>query len=103
MSSALLPIGLTCVRMLVETSMSDFFQQLITEYTHSRPNAKQGNPKRVAKRLGVRKRDFEEFLHAWQTVFGARGGIARRSSARKDDDSEVERAKSKVGPGRLSG
>ena len=49
--------------------MSDFFQQLITEYVHSRPKAKNFDPKRVAKRLGVRKRDFEEFLGAWKSIF----------------------------------
>ncbi len=49
--------------------MSNFFQDLITDYIHSRPNARKLEPKHVAKRLGIRKRDFEEFLIAWRAIF----------------------------------
>ena len=68
--------------------MSNFFQDLITDYIHSRPNARKLEPKHVAKRLGIRKRDFEEFLIAWRAIFqrgvasleprGAKAGTSHR-------------------------
>ena len=89
--------------------MSDFFQQLITEYVHSRPKAKNFDPKRVAKRLGVRKRDFEEFLGAWKSIF--QRGVSSFEHAQEQgvpDVSVSETAESKAGekklkPGLLSG
>ncbi len=89
--------------------MSDLFQALITEYVHSRPNARKLDPKHVAKRLGVRKRDFEEFLIAWRAIF--QRGVAsleldpspsepgRESESRDSDRTE----KTKLKPGSLSG
>ncbi len=65
--------------------MSDFFQKLITEYVKSRPKAKQLEPKRVAKRLGVKKRNFAEFLEAWYEVFGNGGEVKNVVTGGKPD------------------
>ncbi|MFM9961073.1 MAG: ribonuclease R family protein [Planctomycetaceae bacterium] len=89
--------------------MSDFFQNLITEYIHSRPNAKNLDPKRVAKRLSVRKRDFDEFLTAWRAIF--QRGVAslehdQRHPSKDVGESESSDAlseKPKLKPGSLSG
>lgn len=88
--------------------MSDFFQTLITEYIHSRPNAKRLDPKHVAKRLGVRKRDFEEFLIAWRAIF--QRGVASleqdSSPSEPGGESDLSAApteKAKLKPGSLSG
>jgi ribonuclease R len=67
--------------------MSDFFQELITEYVNSRPKAKQLEPKRVAKRLGVKKRNFAEFLEAWYAVFGNGGETKNALAGGKPDGS----------------
>ncbi len=84
--------------------MPDFFQQLISQYLHSRPNAKKQDPKRVAKRLGVRKRDFDEFLQAWMTFFGAEGAVSQKDSkGRRGDDKNREAATTRDETGRLSG
>mgnify|MGYP003390155725 CR=1 FL=1 len=89
--------------------MSDVFQVLITEYIHSRPNAKKLDPKRVAKRLNIRKRDFDEFLSAWRTIF--QRGVASLEQDQQhpsEDVGEVESPdapseKKKLKPGSLSG
>lgn len=86
--------------------MSDLFQQLITDYIQSRPNAKKLEPKRVAKRLGVRKRDFEEFLNAWRAIFqrGASSFGQQQDSPPQDDDaSDTEDGSKALKPGSLSG
>ncbi len=89
--------------------MSDFFQNLITEYVHSRPNAKKLEPKHVAKRLGIRKRDFQEFLIAWRTIFhrGVASLDAGQQSPSEDvgepESNDVASEKSKLKPGSLSG
>ncbi len=89
--------------------MSDFFQNLITEYVHSRPNAKKLEPKHVAKRLGVRKRDFQEFLIAWRTIFHR--GVASLEAGEQPpsedvgepESSDVASEKKKLRPGSLLG
>lgn len=89
--------------------MSDVFQALITEYIHSRPNAKKLDPKRVAKRLNIRKRDFEEFLAAWRTIF--QRGVASLEQDQQhsgegvgeSESSDVPSEKMKLKPGSLSG
>ncbi len=83
---------------------NDFFRQLITEYIHSRPNAKKQDPKRVAKRLGVRKRDFDEFLQAWVTFFSAEGAVSQKDSkGKRGDDKNREAATTREETRRLSG
>ena len=89
--------------------MSNVFQELITEYIHSRPNAKNLDPKRVAKRLNIRKRDFEEFLTAWRTIF--QRGVASLeqdqqhsgASAAEAESIDAPFEKTKLKPGSLSG
>lgn len=89
--------------------MSDVFQTLITEYIHSRPNAKKLDPKRVAKRLNIRKRDFAEFLAAWRTIF--QRGVASLEQDQQPPSDELREAEStgapsekgKLKPGSLSG
>ena len=87
--------------------MSDIFQQLITEYVHSRPKAKNFDPKRVAKRLGVRKRDFEEFLGAWKSIFQRGVSSFEHDQEQGDVDvsqpSKAEPREKKLKPGLLSG
>ena len=89
--------------------MSDIFQQLITEYIHSRPNAKKLDPKQVAKRLGIRKRDFEEFLTAWRTIFQRGVESLERDqrhpseSAGEPESTDAPSEKAKLKPGSLSG
>lgn len=89
--------------------MSDFFQELITEYIHSRPNAKKLEPKRVAKRLGVRKRDFQEFLNAWRAIFqrGVSGFEHDRERSEPvvepSESTEPEGDKKSLKPGSLLG
>ncbi len=93
---------------------SDFFRELINDYVHSRPNAKKHDPQRVAKRLGVKKREFEEFLKAWMSVFGTLSPVKNEGSKRRDerrsedDDSRGDRrtdasADSSSAANRLSG
>lgn len=89
--------------------MSDVFQALITEYIHSRPNAKKLDPKRVAKRLNIRKRDFAEFLTAWRTIF--QRGVASleqdqqhpSGTAGEVESTDAASEKTKLKPGSLSG
>lgn len=89
--------------------MSDIFQVLITEYIHSRPNAKKLDPKRVAKRLNIRKRDFEEFLTAWRTIF--QRGVASleqdqqhpSEAAAEVESTDAPSEKTQLKPGSLSG
>ncbi len=87
---------------------NDSFTQLINEYVQSRPNAKKHDPKRVAKRLGVKKREFEGFLQAWMNVFGTLSPAKKEGSKRRGDDSRGEQrtaatADSSGGANRLSG
>jgi ribonuclease R len=92
-----------------EAHMSDFFQELITEYIHSRPNAKKLEPKRVAKRLGVRKREFPEFLDAWRAIFQRGVSSLEQDRSRGEppmelaESPESEADKKKLKPGSLSG
>ncbi len=89
--------------------MSDIFQVLITEYIHSRPNAKKLDPKRVAKRLNIRKRDFEEFLTAWRSIFQRGVASLEQDQQHPSEDvgesesSDVPSEKTKLKPGSLSG
>ena len=94
---------------LHETDMSNFFQDLITEYIHSRPNAKKLDPKRVAKRLNIRKRDFDEFLSGWRAIF--QRGVASLEQDQlhpsqdidESESSNVPSEKAKLKPDSLSG
>ncbi|MBC7818722.1 MAG: hypothetical protein IAG10_17675, partial [Planctomycetaceae bacterium] len=89
--------------------MSNFFQDLITEYVHSRPNAKKLEPKHVAKRLGIRKRDFEEFLIAWRVIFQRGVASLEQDQQQPSEDvgesaaSDAVSEKKKLKPGSLSG
>jgi ribonuclease R len=89
--------------------LSDFFQDLITDYIHSRPNARRLEPKHVAKRLGVRKRDFEQFLIAWRAIFqrGVASLEAEPQTSSEDvaepESGNVASKKTKLKPGSLSG
>ena len=64
---------------------NEFFRELINDYVRSRPNAKKHDPKRVAKRLGVKKREFEGFLNAWMSVFGTLSPVKNESSKRREE------------------
>ncbi len=57
------------------------FAELIAEYLQSRPNAQKLKPDRVAKRLGVRKRDFDEFFKAWDIAVGQPNKSKQTASA----------------------
>lgn len=87
--------------------MSQFFQELITEYVHSRPNAKKLNPKHVAKRLQVRKRDYEEFLAAWKQLFQLGVATFERSGLEQVTEdvpgSTAGEGSTKLAPGLLKG
>jgi len=85
--------------------MSDVFQTLITDYIHSRPNAKKLDPKRVAKRLNIRKRDFTEFLTAWRTIFqrGVKSLEQDQQLSSQPESDHTPPQKSKLKPGSLSG
>ena len=64
----------------------DDFRQLITEYFHSRPDAKKHDPKRLAKKLGVKKRQFDNFLQAWMSVFGTLSPVKQKGSKKSGED-----------------
>ncbi len=89
--------------------MSNFFQDLITDYIHSRPNARKLEPKHVAKRLGIRKRDFEEFLIAWRAIFQRGAASLEQDQQHPSEDvgesasDDVPSEKKKLKPGSLSG
>ncbi len=94
---------------LHETDMSNIFQDLITEYVHSRPNAKKLDPKHVAKRLSIRKRDFDEFLTAWRTIFQRGVASFEQDQQHPSEDvgesepRDVASEKTKLKTGSLSG
>lgn len=86
----------------------DYFRELINDYVLSRPDAKKHDPKRVAKRLGIKKRQFEGFLNAWMTVFGTLSSVKNTSTKRGAGRSRDERrdsapADSSTDANRLSG
>ena len=79
---------------------NEFYRELINDYVHSRPNAKKHDPKRVAKRLGVKKREFEGFLNAWMSVFGTLSPVKNEGPKRRDEGlPEGERPRGDRSPG----
>ena len=81
----------------------EFFRELINDYVLSRPDAKKHDPKRVAKRLGVKKREFEGFLQAWMSIFGTLSPVKNEGAKRGADRRDAASAGSSTGANRLSG
>ncbi len=81
----------------------EFFRELINDYVLSRPDAKKHDPKRVAKRLGVKKREFEGFLQAWMSIFGTLSPVKNEGAKRGADRRDAASADSSTGANRLSG
>lgn len=67
------------------------FSELISGFLLSKPKARKLPPKKVAKRLGVRKRDYAQFLEAWDATI-AEFMTSEKRSARRDRAEESEAA-----------
>ena len=80
--------------------MTDPYQELISEYIQSRPNSRRLEPKRVAKKLGIRKRDFEKFLAAWRSLLGH---TPEPEPSEAHPPVEESTAPSLIRPGQISG